>query len=514
MDPLFLAYSRMRRRRFDDAVELCDSILGRQDLPDVGAWFIKCRALTQKMDIDEDAALDEVGMGDALLESTRTAQTPRPGTSLSAGIGRPGTGSSNYSAGNPAVRPLTGAGRPLTGFARPGTSQQGAGVSAMGMPGTARPVTSRPISTASGSAGGAGSAGRFVRLGTASLKQALVDTTRLDFAKYAGKPAIAKALVEYLMVHDRNARAALELASHATQASMFNDWWWKSRLGRCYLLLGLYRDAEKQFRSALKQQDMSVLYGDLARVYLRLDQPKAAIDCYRKGQELHAADLRLVLGEARVNDALGLVDDAAVLYKRVLDADPGNIEAIANMAAHYFYSDAPEVSIKLYQRLLLMGVAGADLWNNLGLSCFHASQYDMALGCFERALQQNDQSVEADVWYNLGMVYIGIGDQTLAYQAFKVACACDPAHTESFVNLGVLESRKGDREAARRCFEQAIDLAEDYCYEAHYNLALLAFRTGDFDEAYRRVQRSLAIFADHPESVQLYDNVKGHFTVL
>ena len=32
------------------------------------------------------------------------------------------------------------------------------------------------------------------------------------------------------------------------------DWWWKARLGKCYYQLGLMRDAEKQFRSSLKNQ--------------------------------------------------------------------------------------------------------------------------------------------------------------------------------------------------------------------------------------------------------------------
>ncbi len=32
------------------------------------------------------------------------------------------------------------------------------------------------------------------------------------------------------------------------------DWWWKARLAKCYYRLGLLRDAEKQFISALKNQ--------------------------------------------------------------------------------------------------------------------------------------------------------------------------------------------------------------------------------------------------------------------
>jgi tetratricopeptide repeat protein 8 len=34
----------------------------------------------------------------------------------------------------------------------------------------------------------------------------------------------------------------------------YKDWWWKSRLGKCYYQLGMLREAEKQFKSALKHQ--------------------------------------------------------------------------------------------------------------------------------------------------------------------------------------------------------------------------------------------------------------------
>ena len=49
-----------------------------------------------------------------------------------------------------------------------------------------------------------------------------------------------------------------------------------------------------------------------------------------------------------------------------------------------------------------MGVYNSELYNNLGLCCFYAQQYDMTLTCFERALSLgNDQNL-GDVWYNIG----------------------------------------------------------------------------------------------------------------
>lgn len=41
---------------------------------------------------------------------------------------------------------------------------------------------------------------------------------------------------------------------------------------------GLYRDAEKQLRSSLKQQEMLVTYLELVKVYLKLDLPNSALE--------------------------------------------------------------------------------------------------------------------------------------------------------------------------------------------------------------------------------------------
>lgn len=59
------------------------------------------------------------------------------------------------------------------------------------------------------------------------------------------------------------------------------------------------------------------------------------------------------------------------------------------------------------RRLLQMGVYNCQLYNNLGLCCFYAQQYDMTLSSFERALTlvANDEE-QADVWYNIGHVAV------------------------------------------------------------------------------------------------------------
>jgi tetratricopeptide repeat protein 8 len=447
-----------------------------------------------------------------LLDDNAMASAPRPGTSLS----RPQDGgggalNNNQPGGNQSMRPISSSGRPLSGFARPGSRSGGRTANSLqealaggGRPGTgaARPMTSL---------------GRRVRLGTASMLSdhggPFINADRLNVRKYARRPSLAKVLCDYLLYQDNNPKKAMELAAEATQATGYKDWWWKARLGKAYYQLGLFRDAEKQFKSSLRDQDMVVTSLELAKCYLRLDQPTAALACYKEAQERHPTDTSLLLGIARTYDMINDQDNAVAHYKQVLRSDPGCIEAIACMAAHHFYNDQPEVALRFYRRLVQMGLNNTELWNNLGLCCYYAAQYDMALGCFERALALADDGNMADVWYNIGQVAVCLGDLGLAYQTFKIAISIDSDHAEAYCNLGVLELRMRREEKARSNFQSAMRLAP-YGYEAFYNGALLAYNRGNFERAHTLATTALANYPGHSDSKELLGQLRQHFTKL
>ena len=342
---------------------------------------------------------------------------------------------------------------------------------------------------------------------------AFINVDKLDLRKYAARPALARALCDYILYHDRNPKKAVELASLATVACGFEDWWWKERLGKGYYQLGLLRDAEKQFRSSMKDCNMIPTVLQLAKIYIRLDQPFAAIHAYEQGAVAFPGETSMLLGQARICDAMNEMLEGVELYKQVLRWDASNVEAVACLASHHFYTDQPEIALRYYRRLLQMGVNNTELWNNMGLCCFYASQYDMTLSCFERALSLADDDNMSEVWYNLGQVAVGIGDLNLAYQAFKISVSVDSNHAESFNNLGVLEIRKGNAEAGKSNFEAARSLAE-HVFEPFYNQALLAFKTGDFQESFELVTKALEVFPEHADSLELKKQLTQHFTLL
>ena len=183
------------------------------------------RALTEQVYVDE-VEIDEDGIAE-MMDENSVAQISRPGTSL-----RAATSSSASSSLSMAMRPTTQSGRPLTGSVRPGTQQQqsrGGSSMEQALRTPRSSQSSRPLTS---------STGRSVRLGTASMVsqggEQFINLSRLNLAKYADTPSLAKPLFEYIFGHENDVRNALQLAALATEATQFTDWWWKIQLGKCY----------------------------------------------------------------------------------------------------------------------------------------------------------------------------------------------------------------------------------------------------------------------------------------
>lgn len=78
------------------------------------------------------------------------------------------------------------------------------------------------------------------------------------------------------------------------------------------------------------------------------------------------------------------------------DIDTLLLDLIFHSLEQYFHS--------FIRRLLQMGVCNSEVFTNLGLCCFYAQQFDLAIVCFERALALASDDVKADVWYNISHI--------------------------------------------------------------------------------------------------------------
>jgi tetratricopeptide repeat protein 8 len=80
--------------------------------------------------------------------------------------------------------------------------------------------------------------------------------------------------------------------------------------------------------------------------------PVLALDLLKNASEKFSTDARLIIGMARIYESLNDLENSVAMYKKVLSLDASNIEALASLGAHFFYSDQPELSIRYYRRLI------------------------------------------------------------------------------------------------------------------------------------------------------------------
>lgn len=60
-----------------------------------------------------------------------------------------------------------------------------------------------------------------------------IDATKIIAKDIIKKKHIAKAVVDYLIYVESNFRRALDISAEGIQATNYEDWWWKARVGKC-----------------------------------------------------------------------------------------------------------------------------------------------------------------------------------------------------------------------------------------------------------------------------------------
>lgn len=200
---------------------------------------------------------------------------------------------------------------------------------------------------------------RNIRLGTASMfalgdpTGPLFQTSRLNTTQFVDKP-IAKALFQFLYFHEADVRKALDLAKAIADKRQFAvnseiSWWWSTQTGRCYIALGNPRSAEKYLRQSLSQFPHVETALLLARVYVKLDQPLAAIDILSGALEKFPDEMSLLIQQARILELMGNLQTSVRMYRHIAQIEPINTEALACIAVHHFYNSQPEMALLYYR---------------------------------------------------------------------------------------------------------------------------------------------------------------------
>ncbi|HZD54224.1 MAG TPA: tetratricopeptide repeat protein, partial [Woeseiaceae bacterium] len=217
-------------------------------------------------------------------------------------------------------------------------------------------------------------------------------------------------------------------------------------------------------------------------------------------------DIELLVRIGRLHVLQGNRRLAARAFNLALAEEPLNPVALQGLGILYFEANKPDEA----RQKLELAVAGDSqlwkTWNVLGVLADRRGQYDLAAGCYEKALEIRPESVSVRInegysrylagdlntaarllfnvaeesddpkaWKNLGLVYAELGRYEEALDVFRRV----EDEASAYNSTGAIALENEDLVPARTYLTEAVRQSPVYFAEAQQNLAEVRRRLGN-----------------------------------
>lgn len=312
----------------------------------------------------------------------------------------------------------------------------------------------------------------------ASAQQAYESCLRLA----PGEPSTLVALSE-LMNLKGDSQQALQLAQQALIKAPGHPAVLNAR-GQALRALGRTDEAQSDLQAGLDANPISFPDEGLKRLSGYYAAPQMIIN--------HAADLI----------SAGLASRAQTLLYKVLSVEPGNKDALNNLALALKALSRSEEALTQLQEALK---TDADYFPTL----INITDILLSLSRPEDAIPHAQKAVEIDpenalAHRLLGMSLIQTRRFIAALRSFETSLRLQPGEFDCHGAASEAAMATGNLEAATRHLTEASTLRPTFL-PTQVNLVHLLIRQGQLDEADRRLQDLLSRLGDHPEVIKAYN---------
>ncbi|KAI9850638.1 MAG: Superkiller protein 3 [Thelocarpon superellum] len=169
-------------------------------------------------------------------------------------------------------------------------------------------------------------------------------------------------------------------------------------------------------------------------------------------------------------------------------------------------------AVRCFKRAIELEAGNSEFWNALGVACSPASA-KISQHALIRSLYLNDQN--AEVWTNLGALYLQQEDVQLANESFTRAQSTDPDYAPAWLGQGLLALHLGDSKEAQTLFTHASEIADASCLLAHRQYAVSSFdqlRTSPSSDVITLLQPAFALYQLRSQTSD--DQMYGHLYAL
>ncbi|WP_133664051.1 tetratricopeptide repeat protein [Paraburkholderia sp. BL10I2N1] len=185
----------------------------------------------------------------------------------------------------------------------------------------------------------------------------------------------------------------------------------------------------------------------------------------------------------------GRTDNAALLYRQILAADPEHADAMHFLGLLLCDTGEHATGVKWIEGSIRL-LPDATYYSNLGNVLARQGKPGAAIAAYREALARRPDYAEAH--NNLGSALRETGDPVASMESCANALALRPDYVEAWNNLGNALKDHGSYDAALKSYAKALGLRPDYA-EAHNNLGNLFEKLGRLDEATACYRRAIAL---------------------
>ncbi|MDB5523825.1 MAG: repeat protein [Rhizobium sp.] len=178
-------------------------------------------------------------------------------------------------------------------------------------------------------------------------------------------------------------------------------------------------------------------------------------------------------------------DEAIAIYKRVLDAHPGNLDALTFLASAYRSLGRIGEAVALHDRIAETNPDRADFWFNRGNALGDSGRHADAAVAYQRSIEL--EPANAVVLANLAICHSKVGNAGEAIACYERALEIDPDNKISLHNIGNLLADQGRLYEAAEYFRRTVRSWPELA-EGHYNLSHILLRLGDFTAGFREYE--------------------------
>jgi tetratricopeptide (TPR) repeat protein len=216
------------------------------------------------------------------------------------------------------------------------------------------------------------------------------------------------------------------------------------------------------------------------------------------------ANISEALALARQHHQNGRLQAAEQLYRRILQADPDQADAIHLLGVIAHQLGQPELAVEYMKRSIALNGQVADFHYNLAKVHHESGRLAEAIASYRHALALNPNSAETH--HNLGNLYKDLGTLEEAAACFRRASELKPNFAEAQNNLGSVLRQQGRLDEAIGCYRRALDLSPG-SIELQTNLAGAFQDQGKWEEAATCLGQALALNPGHAEAHLCLGNV-------